>query len=72
MFYFILVIICLTSTKILKEYLIAASQLQMTNGRFIFVGFELDIKAAHNKQSLSFKWSIADYHEELGKWKLRF
>ena len=66
MFYFVLVIVCLVSTRILKEYLIAASELQMTNGRFVFVGVEVDIKAVHSRQSLSFKLSLADFEEAYG------
>ena len=51
---------------LLKECLVAASQLNMTDGRFVFVGVELDIKAAHSRQSLAHKWSTTDFHDELG------
>ena len=52
--------------RLLKECLVAASQLNMTDGRFVFMGVELDIKAAHNRQSLAYKWSITDFSDELG------
>lgn len=48
--FIILVIICLVRITLLKEILIAASELNMTNGEFAFVGFELDLYAAWNRQ----------------------
>ena len=65
-------IICLISARLLQEYLVAASQLKMTDGRFVFVGVELDMKAAHNRQSLSFKWSTTGFSDDSGKSKSKF
>ena len=59
--FIILVIICLVRITLLKEILIAASELNMTNGEFAFVGFELDLYAAWNRQSFSFKWASPDF-----------
>lgn len=42
--------------------MIAASELKMTNGEFVFIGFEYDIHAACNFQSLPFKWIAPDYY----------
>ena len=42
--------------------MIAASELKMTNGEFVFIGFEYDIHAAWNRQSLSFKWIVPDVY----------
>lgn len=58
---------------LLKEILIAASELNMTNGEFAFVGFELDIKAAWNRQSLSFKWVTPEIPiGDISKYKAEF
>lgn len=46
--------------------MVAAAQLKMTDGRFVFVGVELDMRAAHNKQSSSFKWSKNDFSDDSG------
>lgn len=55
--------------------MIAASELNMTNGEFAFVGFELDVQAAWDRQSLSFKWStpgILGDIWDISKYKLDF
>lgn len=45
----------------------------MTNGEFAFIGFQLDIYAAWNRQSFSFKWASPDFSTGvLGKYEPYF
>lgn len=62
---FVLVIICLVQIDVLKEILIAASQLSMTDGEFVFVGFKSDIDAEPNYPPQL--WGKPDFYEEPSK-----
>ena len=46
----------------LKEILIAASELRMTDGQFVFVGLQPDIDAVPNYPSR--QWGRPDFYEE--------
>ena len=46
----------------LKEILIAASELSMANGEFVFVGFQSDIDVAQDY--LPHQWGRPDFYEE--------
>ena len=49
------------SIRILKESLIAATELDMIGGEFVFLAFEIDVAAGLNRQKLPFKWTTADF-----------
>ena len=49
------------SVAVLKESLIAATELDMIGGDYVFVAFETDVAAGLNRQKLPFKWTIADF-----------
>ena len=61
MSYFYLVIVLLMSVSVLKESLIAATELDMIGGEYVFLAFEIDIAAGLNRQQLPFKWTTADF-----------
>ena len=49
------------NVAVLKESLIAATELDMIGGDYVFVAFEIDVAAGLNRQKLPFKWTIADF-----------
>ena len=53
------------SVRVLKESLIAAADLQMINGEYVFLAFEIDVLGGLNRQALSFKWTTADFGRSL-------
>ena len=61
MSYFNLVVVLLMSIRVLKESLIAAAELDMIGGEYVFLAFEIDVAAGLNRQKLPFKWTTADF-----------
>lgn len=49
------------SVRVLKESLIAAAELGMVGGEYVFLAFEIDITAGLNRQKRPFKWTTADF-----------
>ena len=49
------------SVRVLKESLIAATELDMIGGEYVFLAFEIDIAAGLNRQKLPFAWTTADF-----------
>lgn len=49
------------SVRVVKECLIAAADLNMIDGEYVFLAFEIDIARGIERQSLTFKWATADY-----------
>lgn len=47
--------------RVAKECLIAAYELGLTKGDYVFVAFELDIISANVRQKSAFKWATADF-----------
>ena len=60
------------SVRILKESLIAATELNMIGGEYVFLAFEFDVAAGLNRQKLPFKWTTADFgmdfDRNMSKW----
>ena len=49
------------SVAVLKESLIAATELDMIGGDYVFLAFETDVAAGLIRQKLPFKWTTADF-----------
>ena len=49
------------SIRVVKECLIAAVDLDMISGDYVFLAFEIDIAGGTARQQLTFKWATADY-----------
>ena len=64
--FFYLVIVLLMSVRVLKESLIAAAELGMVGGEYVFLAFEIDITAGLNRQKRPFKWTTADFGMGVG------
>ncbi|XP_066910581.1 resact receptor-like isoform X2 [Clytia hemisphaerica] len=58
------IIILLMSIRVVKECLIAAADLDMIGGDYVFLAFEIDIAGGTARQSMTFKWATADYAAE--------
>ena len=54
------------SVRVLKESLIAAAELGMVGGEYVFLAFEIDITAGLNRQMRPFKWTTADFGMGVG------
>ena len=49
------------SIRVVKECLIAAVDLDMIGGDYVFLAFEIDIAGGTARQQMTFKWATADY-----------
>jgi len=49
------------SIRVVKECLIAAADLDMIGGDYVFLAFEIDIAGGLARQEMTFKWATADY-----------
>lgn len=49
------------SVRVVKECLIAAADLDMIGGDYVFLAFEIDIARGTERQLMTFKWATADY-----------
>jgi len=49
------------SLQVAKECLIAGTELNMVDGTYIFVAFEVDTSHSEGRQESTFKWVTADY-----------
>ena len=49
--------------RVTKECLIAAAELNLINGDYVFIAFELDMPGAQTRQKAPFKWATADHGE---------
>ena len=54
------------SVRVLKESLIAATELDMIGGEYVFLAFEIDIAAGLNRQKFPFTWTTADFGMDFG------
>ena len=61
MSYFSLVVVLLMSVRVLKESLIAATELDMVGGEYVFLAFEIDVTAGLNRQKIPLKWTTSDF-----------
>ena len=49
------------SVRLLKESLIAATDLDMISGEYVFLAFEINVVAGLNRQKMPHKWTTSDY-----------
>ncbi|XP_057310998.1 atrial natriuretic peptide receptor 1-like isoform X2 [Hydractinia symbiolongicarpus] len=55
------IILLLMSVRVVKECLIAAADLNMVNGDYVFLAFEIDLSEGKVRQERTFKWATADF-----------
>ncbi|XP_057310994.1 atrial natriuretic peptide receptor 1-like isoform X2 [Hydractinia symbiolongicarpus] len=55
------IILLLMSVRVVKECLIAAADLNMVNGDYVFLAFEIDLSGGKARQERTFKWATADF-----------
>ncbi|XP_047143124.1 atrial natriuretic peptide receptor 1 isoform X1 [Hydra vulgaris] len=55
------IILLLMTMKVVKECLIAAAELNLINGDYVFITFELDMLVAQGRQKTPFKWVTTDF-----------
>ena len=56
------------SVRIAKEYMLAAEELGLASGDYVFIAFELDIALVISRQLRPIHWFAPDYFDdEIGK-----